>query len=197
MKVIGLTGGIGSGKTSVANKLRRLGAMVFDADEAARQALLPDCACYEKVAAAFGREILEPGGGIKRDVLAAIVFENKERLNLLEGIVHGYVWQQAESFLDECRRRGEKAAVLDIPLLIEKGWHEKMDEVWLIEVSIETQLQRTMKRSGLSEDEVRKRIAAQLPLAEKRRYATVIINNEGTWQETEKQIAAAWEKTIK
>ena len=96
-----------------------------------------------------------------------------------------------------CETAGERVVVLDVPLLIECGWCLKVDEVWLVSVPVETQIIRTMARSGMTAEAVRARIAAQRPLSEKEKYATVIIDNSGTWEETEKQIIAAWEKTGK
>ncbi len=197
MKVIGLTGGIGSGKTSVAKKLRTLGARVFDADEAAKNAVLPGNECYQQVVNCFGTKIVKADGKINREALAEIVFEDKKSLKILEEIIHGYVWQQADKFLHECQAAKEKAAILDVPLLIECGWHKKVDEVWLVALPVEKQIARTMERSNMTAEAVKARIAAQLPLDEKKKKATLIIDNSGTWEETEKQVIAAWEQAVK
>lgn len=197
MKKIGLTGGIGSGKTSVADKLRALGACVFDADEAAKKAVLPGTEGFLKVVGTFGQEIIDAEGKLNRNALAEIVFNDKESLKKLEGIVHSYVWQEADKFLNACREAEEPAAILDMPLLIECGWYQKVDEVWLVSVPVETQIMRTMARSGMTAKAVQARIATQMPLDEKKRYATLIIDNSGTWEETEKQVIAAWEMAVK
>lgn len=197
MKIIGLTGGIGSGKTSVASKLRALGARVFDADEVAKNAVLPGTEGFRKVIEIFGTRIVDAEGKLDRTVLAEIVFNDKESLKTLEEIIHGYVWQETDKFLIECRQAGERAVILDVPLLIECGWYKKVDEVWLVALPVEKQIMRTMERSGMTAEAVQARIAAQMSLDEKKKYATLIIDNSGTWEETEKQVIAAWEKVVK
>ena len=197
MKIIGLTGGIGSGKTSVAAKLRALGARVFDADEAAKNAVLPGTEGFLKVVETFGPQIVDADGKLNRAALAEIVFNDKASLRKLEEIIHSYVWQETDKFLSECQQSGERAAVLDIPLLIECGWHQKVDEVWLVVLPVEKQIMRTMKRSGMTAEAVQARIAAQMPLDEKKKYATLVIDNSGAWEETEKQVITAWEKAVK
>ena len=197
MKIIGLTGGIGSGKTSVASKLRALGARVFDADEVAKNAVLPGTEGFRKVVEIFGTQIVDAEGKLDRTVLAEIVFNDKESLKTLEEIIHGYVWQETDKFLIECRQAGERAVILDVPLLIECGWYKKVDEVWLVALPVEKQIMRTMERSGMTAEAVQARIAAQMSLDEKKKYATLIIDNSGTWEETEKQVIAAWEKAVK
>ena len=197
MKIIGLTGGIGSGKTSVANKLRALGASVFDADEAARNAVLPGTKGYQEVVAAFGPSVVAEDGQIDRAALAEIVFSDKNALRVLEDIIHGFVWAEIDIFLQKCRESGARVAILDIPLLLESGWHKKVDEVWLVALPVEKQVARTMERSGLSEEAVKARIAAQMPLVEKKKYASLIIDNSGTWEDTEKQIISAWKEAVK
>ena len=197
MKITGLTGGIGSGKTSVASKLRALGARVFDADEVAKNAVLPGTEGFRKVVEIFGTQIVDAEGKLDRTVLAEIVFNDKESLKTLEEIIHGYVWQETDKFLIECRQAGERAVILDVPLLIECGWYKKVDEVWLVALPVEKQIMRTMERSGMTAEAVQARIAAQMSLDEKKKYATLIIDNSGTWEETEKQVIAAWEKVVK
>mgnify|MGYP003480038189 FL=1 len=197
MKIIGLTGGIGSGKTSVAAKLRALGARVFDADEAAKNAVLPGTEGFFKVVESFGPQIVDADGKLNRMALAEIVFNDKESLKRLEEIIHSYVWQETDKFLNACREAGERAVILDIPLLIECGWHQKVDEVWLVVLPVEKQIMRTMKRSGMTAEAVQARIAAQMPLDQKKKYATLVIDNSGAWEETEKQVITAWEKAVK
>ena len=197
MKIIGLTGGIGSGKTSVAAKLRALGARVFDADEAAKNAVLPGTEGFFKVVETFGPQIVDADGKLNRMALAEIVFNDKESLKRLEEIIHSYVWQETDKFLNACREAGERAVILDIPLLIECGWHQKVDEAWLVVLSVEKQSMRTMKCSGTTAEAVQARIAAQMPLKKKKKYATLVIDNSGAWEETEKQVITAWEKAVK
>lgn len=188
MITIGLTGGIASGKSTVSAELRRLGLPVFDADEASRCAVSKGSAGLKLVAEAFGSEYLTGSGELDRAKMAALVFNDKEALKKLEAIIHKTVWQEAEAFLADCRQKGCAAAVLDVPLLIECGWHKKVDKVWLVAVSREHQIQRAMERSGMTADEVRVRIDAQMPLEEKKKAADVIFNNDGSLEHTLKAV---------
>ena len=184
MIVIGLTGGIASGKSTVAAELRRLGLPVFDADEASRQAVAAGSEGLKLVQQTFGSEYLTPTGELNREKVAALVFSDKEALKKLEAIIHKIVLSEVDCFLQDCRRQGFQAAVLDVPLLIECGWHEKVDVVWLVAVSIEEQIKRAMLRSGMPEADVKRRIAAQMSLEEKKAYAGVVFDNSGELENT-------------
>lgn len=184
MIVIGLTGGIASGKSTVAAELRRLGLPVFDADEASRQAVAAGSEGLKLVQQTFGSEYLTTTGELNREKVAALVFSDKEALKKLEAIIHKIVLSEVDCFLQECRRQGCQAAVLDVPLLIECGWHEKVDVVWLVAVSIEEQIKRAMLRSGMPEADVKRRIAAQMSLEEKKAYAGVVFDNSGELENT-------------
>ena len=180
MKVIGLTGGIASGKSTIANLLRSLGAPVFDADAESRALVAKGRAALNEIALTFGIEYLTDGGELNRPKMAELVFHDKEALKKLE------------SFLAECRSKNLPAAVLDVPLLIECGWYKDVDAVWLVAVDSETQIERAMARSNMTREEVKARIAAQMTLEEKKAYASLVIDNSGTFAETEKAVAAAW-----
>ena len=184
MIVIGLTGGIASGKSTIAAELRRLGLPVFDADEASRQAVAAGSEGLKLVQQTFGSEYLTPTGELNREKVAALVFRDKEALKKLEAIIHKIVLSEADCFLQECRSQGCQAAVLDVPLLIECGWHEKVDVVWLVAVSIEEQIKRAMLRSGMPEADVKRRIAAQMSLEEKKAYAGAVFDNSGELENT-------------
>lgn len=184
MIVIGLTGGIASGKSTVAAELRRLGLPVFDADEASRQAVAAGSEGLKLVQQTFGSEYLTTTGELNREKVAALVFRDKEALKKLEAIIHKIVLSEVDCFLQECRSHGCQAAVLDVPLLIECGWHEKVDVVWLVAVSIEEQIKRAMLRSGMPEADVKRRIAAQMSLEEKKAYAGVVFDNSGELENT-------------
>lgn len=184
MIVIGLTGGIASGKSTVAAELRRLGLPVFDADEASRQAVAAGSEGLKLVQQTFGSEYLTTTGELNREKVAALVFRDKEALKKLEAIIHKIVLSEVDCFLQECRSQGCQAAVLDVPLLIECGWHEKVDVVWLVAVSIEEQIKRAMLRSGMPEADVKRRIAAQMSLEEKKAYAGVVFDNSGELENT-------------
>lgn len=184
MKIIGLTGGIASGKSTVSAELRRLGVPVFDADQEAKDAVAKGSEGLALVVQAFGKAYLTADGEMDRAKISALVFSDKQALKTLEAILHKIVWQNVEKFLQQCRQKGVQAAVLDVPLLIETGWHKQADSVWLVAVSREQQIKRAMLRSGMTEDEVAARIAAQMSLEEKKKYADVILDNSGSLEAT-------------
>lgn len=184
MVIIGLTGGIASGKSTVSAELRKMGVPVFDADAEARSAVNKGSEGLALVAQAFGSGYLTAAGELDRAKVSELVFHDKQALKTLENIIHKIVWQRAESFLQDCREAKQQAAVLDVPLLIETGWHKQVDCVWLVAVSRRQQIERAMLRSGMTEEEVTARIEAQMPLAEKKQYADVVLDNSGSLEQT-------------
>lgn len=184
MVIIGLTGGIASGKSTVSAELRKMGVPVFDADAEARSAVNKGSEGLALVAAAFGSDYLTDAGELDRAKVSELVFHDKQALKTLENIIHKIVWQRAESFLENCRASKQQAVVLDVPLLIETGWHRQVDCVWLVAVSRRQQIERAMLRSGMTEEEVTARIEAQMPLAEKKQYADVVLDNSGSLEQT-------------
>ena len=188
MKIIGLTGGIASGKSTVATELRKQNVPVFDADEVSRNAVAKGSKGLALVAEAFGVEYLTADGEMDRAKISQLVFSDKEALKTLEGILHKIVWDEAEAFLAEARKQKAKLAVLDVPLLIETKWHERVDLVWLVAVSKEQQIKRAMIRSGMTEEEVKARIAAQMSLEDKKKFADVVLDNSGALEETLEQV---------
>lgn len=188
MKIIGLTGGIASGKSTVATELRKQNVPVFDADEVSRNAVAKGSKGLALVAEAFGADYLTSDGEMDRTKISQLVFSDKEALKTLEGILHKIVWDEAEAFLAEAREQKAKLAVLDVPLLIETKWHERVDLVWLVAVSKEQQIKRAMIRSGMTEEEVKARIAAQMSLEDKKKFADVVLDNSGALEETLEQV---------
>ena len=188
MKIIGLTGGIASGKSTVATELRKQNVPVFDADEVSRNAVAKGSKGLALVAEVFGAEYLTSDGEMDRARISQLVFSDKEALKTLEGILHKIVWDEAEAFLAEAREQKAKLAVLDVPLLIETKWHERVDLVWLVAVSKEQQIKRAMIRSGMTEEEVKARIAAQMSLEDKKKFADVVLDNSGALEETLEQV---------
>ena len=188
MKIIGLTGGIASGKSTVATELRKQNVPVFDADEVSRNAVAKGSKGLALVAEAFGADYLTADGEMDRAKISKLVFSDKEALKTLEGILHKIVWDEAEAFLAEAREQKAKLAVLDVPLLIETKWHERVDLVWLVAVSKEQQIKRAMIRSGMTEEEVKARIAAQMSLEDKKKFADVVLDNSGALEETLEQV---------
>jgi len=194
MIVIGLTGGIGSGKSTVSSYMKTLGIPVFDADASSRAAVKKGSACLKKIVAFFGPDCLLADGELNRPWVADKVFHDKKILKQYEKIVQDQVWAEAQEFLAARRNENAAAVVLDVPLLIECGWHEKVDSVWLVKVSEEIQIRRAMLRDGATEEAVKARISAQMPLADKEKYADVVIDNSGPVESTTAQVTAQLEK---
>lgn len=197
MKIIGLTGGIASGKSTVAQMLLQLGAPIFDADQASKDAVAKGSLGLEKVIQVFGQEYLSSQGELDRVKIAQLVFQDKQALKKLENIIHELVWQAAEDFLATAKAKGEAAVVLDVPLLIECDWYKSVDLVWLVAVSEQTQIERAMKRTKMTEQEVKARIAAQMSLEEKKKFADLLIDNSGELAKTRVLVTQAWQAVIK
>ena len=196
MITIGLTGGIASGKSTVSAELRRQGVPIFDADQNARDAVAKGSKGLALVAEAFGSEYLTDAGELNRPKVSELVFHDKQALKTLEGILHKIVWENAESFLKTQRELGAKIAVLDVPLLIETGWHKQVDKVWLVAVSRRQQIERAMLRSGMTEAEVVARIDAQMSLEEKKKYADVVLDNSGSLEHTLAHVQVELDKLL-
>ena len=196
MITIGLTGGIASGKSTVSGELSRQGVPIFDADQNARDAVAKGSKGLAMVVESFGNEYLTADGELNRPKVSELVFRDKQALKTLEGILHKIVWENAEGFLKEQQEQGAKLAVLDVPLLIETGWHQQVDKVWLVAVSRQQQIERAMLRSGMTEAEVVARINAQMSLEEKRKYADVVLDNSGSLEQTLAQVQGELKKLL-
>lgn len=195
MRVIGLTGGIASGKSTVSHILRSLGATVIDADALAHAVLAPGEEAMEEVRASFP-DAFDGEGNLDRGVLARIVFQDDERRQILNAIVHPRVRAAMRKAVADARARGGGAVVLDVPLLIEGGLYRQVDEVWLVAVSPETQIGRLMERNGLGRDEALLRIRAQMPLERKREFADVVIENEASEEELRQRVRSLWRDAL-
>lgn len=194
MTIIGLTGGIASGKSTVSRILERLGAVVIDADQLAREAVMPDRSAHQAIVAAFGEGVLLPDGTIDRTALGRIIFADPSARKRLEAITHPAIRELAEQRLAELRRSGVSVAVYMAALLIEAGATDRVDEVWVVYVDRETQVRRVMARDGLSRSEAEQRLAAQMPMEEKAERGQVVINNNGTPEELERRVKGVWSK---
>lgn len=189
LKVIGLTGGIGSGKSAAQRYITSKMIPVIDADKIAREIVNPKSEALIDIQKTFGSIVLKKDGSLNRKALGEIVFSNKEKLDILNGIMHTRI-------LDEIRRRlsliNEPLVMIDAPLLIETGLYKMVDEVWVIDLPIHLQIERVKKRDQLSESEISKRIQSQLPREERKKYADVIIDNSGSvedlYQEIDEQL---------
>ena len=191
MRLIGLTGGIGTGKSTVAAMLRELGATVIDADEAARAVVEPGTEGLARVVEAFGAEVLQADGRLDRARLAAIVFADPERRAALNAITHPLVGGWMAERTAEAAERGEAVVVHDIPLLFENRRQDLFERVLLVYAPDAVALERLVAR-GLSEADARARMAAQMPIEEKRRLAAVVIDNSDGLEATRAQVESAW-----
>lgn len=196
MKVIGLTGGIGSGKSIVSQFLAELGVVIIDADKVGHEALKPDTELWREVVAAFGRQILTPSGEIDRKKLGWIVFGNPEALARLNQIMHPWIYALVKAEIEEYRRQGVKVVVLEAPLLLEAGRPslvDEVDEVWVTAAPESTVLKR-LKKVGLSEQESLARIRSQLSSEERVRHADVVIDTDCSLDELKQKVKELWQK---
>jgi dephospho-CoA kinase len=193
VKVLGLTGGIGSGKSMVASMFAKLGADVIDADRLAREVVEPGQPALEEIATAFGRDILLPDGRLDRGKLGRIIFADPVARGRLNAITHPRIRERMDA---EIAARGSRPGVLivDIPLLYENDRARAVEAVIVVWVDQQTQLRRLDERDGLSAEEARQRIAAQMPLEEKRARADVVIDNSGSRENTRRQVEAIYRR---
>jgi dephospho-CoA kinase len=190
MLLVGLTGGIGSGKTTVAGMLRDRGAVILSADAFARQAVAAGTAGFAAAVALFGPGVVAPDGELDRPAIAKRVFADPELRAALEAIVHPEVRRRiAEGIAGEAG--SDRVVVVDSPLLIETGAHRGFPVVVVVSASTPTQIERLAAR-GMDEDDARARLAAQMPLEEKAAVADVLLDNEGTESELEAQVDRLW-----
>ncbi|MDQ6918816.1 MAG: dephospho-CoA kinase [Candidatus Dormibacteraeota bacterium] len=190
MDLIGLSGGIGSGKSTVSGFLRELGARVIDADEGARAVVEPGSPGFAAVEAEFGPEVVR-AGRLDRGRLAEIVFNDKQALERLNAIVHPLVRDWTAARLGEAAAEGAEVVVQDIPLLFENGYEPLFRSTILVHVPPALQLERLLAR-GMPEADARARIASQMPIDEKRSRATHVIDNSRTREETRAQTEKVW-----
>ncbi|WP_026593623.1 dephospho-CoA kinase [Bacillus sp. UNC437CL72CviS29] len=186
--VIGLTGGIASGKSTVSQMFRELNIPVIDADIIAREVVEQGKEAYKEIVEVFGEEILQVNGELDRQKLGSIVFHNEEKRLHLNKIVHPAVRKEMNAQKDMYIKEGVQAVVLDIPLLFESKLTSLVDQILVVAVSPSTQLERLMKRNGFIEEEAKARIHSQMSLAEKVTLANKVIYNDGTIAETKAQL---------
>ena len=191
MLLVGLTGGIGSGKSTVARMLEERGAVVFDADLLAREAVEPGTPGHTAVIERFGADVLAPGGELDREALASIVFADPSARRDLEQIVHPEVRRLfAEG--SEAYHDTDRIVVFSAPLLVESGMHTAFEILVVVSATVATQIERLMRQRGMSEAAIRARIDAQAPLEDKAAVADFLVDNEGTLAELESQVERLW-----
>ncbi|MDR2132246.1 MAG: dephospho-CoA kinase [Clostridiales Family XIII bacterium] len=194
MTIIGLTGGIGSGKSAAGDYLVEKGYAVIDADALAREAVAVGSAGLSAVVARFGEDVLLPDGSLDRKALAARVFSDADALAELNAMLHAGILREMRARAERLRAEGAKAVFLNVPLLIETGMQSEVDAVWLVDADEEERVRRVVARDGASSEEARLRIAAQLPSSEKRRHASEIIDNSGALCDLRAALDALLEK---
>lgn len=194
MLVIGLTGSFGTGKTTVAALFSKLGARVLNADKIAHRVMRKDKDCLTEIIKCFGKGVLTRGR-IDRKKLAGIVFHDPGELKKLENIIHPVVMREITNaiFYYE-KRRDVKILVMDVPLLLESGLDKHVDVIIAVKAGQEKQIQRAMKRSGITRCEALNRIHAQMPINEKLLLSDIIVDNQGSVTNTKKQIQKIWQE---
>jgi dephospho-CoA kinase len=193
--LVGLTGGIGSGKSTAARMLRDRGAVVFDADVLAREAVAPGTEGHRAVVERFGADVLAPGGELDREALAAVVFADPAARRDLEAIVHPEVRRLfAEG--SEAYQETDRVVVLSAPLLVETGMHSAFDVLVVVAVPESVQVERLMRDRGMSEEEIRSRMQAQAPLEDKAAVADILLDNQGSPEDLERQVERIWDDLV-
>jgi len=188
MRVIGLTGGIASGKSTVAALLAERGIPVVDADQLARDAVLPGSSGLRQIVAVFGPGVVTVDGTLDRAVLSEKVFSDPAARKVLEAIIHPEIKLLAEKSLEELRSQGFPIVFYMAPLLIEAGVTGRVDEIWVVYADRETQVERVRKRDSVSREDAEKRLAAQMPMDEKRAYGRIVIDNSGDLKDLKKRV---------
>jgi dephospho-CoA kinase len=194
MKMVGLTGGIASGKSTVARILVELGAPVIDADVLARRVVEPGRPAHDDIVREFGREVLAADGTIDRKTLGAIVFADDPKRRRLNAITHPRIAQMAQEEAAGHFARGARVVIYEAALIVENGLHHALGGLIVVSAPEEVQLARLMARDGVDEAAARARLAAQLPLAEKLRVATHVVDNGGSPEATRAQVERIWEE---
>jgi dephospho-CoA kinase len=191
--LLGVTGGIASGKTTVAHMLEEMGAPAIDFDLLSREVVEPGKPAWKELLASFGREVFNEDQTLNRKKLAAIVFQDAAKRKALEGFVHPRVREEFIRRVGECVARDPQAVIQAvIPLLIEGKMQSLFHKILLVYVPAAIQVKRLLDRDGISRDQARKILDAQLPIEEKKRFADYIIDNTGTLEETKRQVEAVW-----
>lgn len=186
--IIGLTGSIASGKSTVAKMLKELGLPIVDADQVARLVVEPGTETLSNIAEVFGKDILHENGELDRAKLGNIIFHNPSKRKELNDIIHPAIRKEMLRQRDEWTDKGEKHIVMDIPLLFESRLQHFVEKILVVSVTEDTQLKRLMERNHLSREEAKARIASQLPLSVKEKGADAVIYNNESLEETRKQL---------
>ena len=192
MLIVGLTGNIAAGKSTVAQLFSEQGATIIDADILSRRAVEPGTAAHQRIVERWGKVVLGPSGEIDRGALRRRVFSDAAELEQLNQIVHPEVARLRDRLIDEARRRGDRIVICDIPLLFEKSMVDDFDCIVLVDAPRPVRLERLMRERGLKETEGMDMIAAQMPAELKRARADYVIDNDSTFAALERRVAEVW-----
>jgi dephospho-CoA kinase len=194
---VGLTGGIATGKSLVSNHFKELGAYIIDYDAVSHEIIAPKRNAWKRIVDLFGEEILNEDLTINRRRFGEIVFNDPEKRKRLEGITHPEIFIETRKRIKSIKNSNPEAVIIqDVPLLFETNLYKTVDRVIVVYSSEETQIKRLIERDGLNEDDAKRRISSQMPLDEKARYADFVISNEGSIEETKKEVEEVF-RTLK
>lgn len=194
MKVIGLTGGVACGKSVVASMFRELGATIIDADQVSRLVVEPAQPAWEEIVERFGEEVLNPDETINRSRLGEIVFRDEEKREELNRITHPKIIEKIRELIDEHRKKGVEIIIVEAALIVEKGGMKPIiSDLIVVTADEETQIKRFTQRLELSREEALIRIKSQMPISEKIKHATYVIDNSGSLEETRERVKKVWE----
>lgn len=193
-RVIGLTGGIGSGKTTVSQTLTELGAVIIDADKVGHEAYQPGTDIWQELVKTFGKQVLAADNTIDRKQLGAIVFGNPEELKRLNSIVHPRMFEMIKKRIEDLRQKGAKLVVLDAAILFEANWAPLVEEVWVVVADEANVVKRAIARTGLPEEQIRSRIRSQMSNEERIKRANVVIHNNGNMEDLRQKVKELWGK---
>ncbi len=196
MKVIGLAGGIGTGKSEVSRILGEMGAEVLNADRYGHEVYLPGTDGLREVVEAFGEDVLQPNGEVDRRALGGKVFGNPEAMAQLNAIAWPRIRQKLEDGIEEQRQLGTGVVVLDAAVLIEAGWTDAADEVWVVTAPEGDVVSRLQARNNLTEEQVRARMASQMSSEERVKHADVVVANDGDLQGLQSNIEKLWQERL-
>ena len=196
MKVIGLAGGIGAGKSEVSRILGEMGAEVLNADRYGHEVYLPGTDGHREVVEAFGEDVLQPNGEVDRRALGGKVFGNPEAMAQLNAIAWPRIRQKIEDGIEEQRQRGTGVVVLDAAVLIEAGWTDAADEVWVVTAPEGDVISRLQARNNLTEEQVKARMASQMSSEERVQHADVVVANDGDLEGLQNQIEKLWQERL-
>ncbi len=197
MKVIGLTGGIGSGKSTVSRMLRCLGAKVIDADSIAREVVEVGRPALDEIKTTFGEDYILPSGELDRKKLGSLVFGNKDKLDQLNGITHPRIMKEIASQIDQFKDDDRyRCVVVDCALLFEMKMEDLVEETWLVSLERKAQMERIMNRDQMTQEEAENRINAQMALSDKEKRASRIIDNSREVSRTHEQVLELWHDVV-